>query len=105
MEWLVKKNCLEIHIPPRVLRDILRFAQEASVDKLVLFGSRARGTNTEQSDIDLAVFGGDFDRFYDDVQEKTWSLLSFDLIDMDGRISSELEKEIQRDGVTIYEKN
>ena len=101
----MKKNCSEIHVPQRVLRDILRFAQEASIDKLVLFGSRARGTNTVQSDIVLAVFGGDFDRFYDDVQEKTWSLLSFDLIDMDGRISSELEKEIQRDGVTIYEKN
>lgn len=101
----MKRDCSEIHIPQRVLRDILRFAQEASVDKLVLFGSRARGTNTELSDIDLAVFGGDYDRFYDDVQEKTWSLLSFELIDMDGRISSELEEEIQRDGVTIYEKN
>mgnify|MGYP003515881804 CR=1 FL=1 len=74
------------------MRDILRFAQETSVDKLVLFGSRARGTNTELSDIYLAVFGGDYDRFYDDVQEKTWSLLSFDLIDMDGRILLNLRK-------------
>lgn len=91
-EWLVKRDCSEIHIPQRVLRDILRFAQETSVDKLVLFDSRARGTNTELSDIDLAVFGGDYDRFYDDVQEKTWSLLSFDLIDMDGRILLNLRK-------------
>lgn len=87
------------------MRDILRFAEAASVKKLILFGSRARETNTERSDIDLAVYGGDFDRFCDDIQEKTWSLLSFDLIDMDKKVSEELRREIQKDGVTIYEKD
>ena len=28
------------------------------------------GTNTERSDIDIAVYGGDFDHFYWDVKEK-----------------------------------
>ncbi|MDD6477654.1 MAG: nucleotidyltransferase domain-containing protein [Eubacteriales bacterium] len=95
----------EIRIPGRVLRDICRFAEAASVKKLVLFGSRARGTNTKSSDIDLAVYGGRFDQFYEDIQEKTWSLLTFDLIDMNGNITADLKKEIQRDGVIIYEKN
>ena len=31
---------------------------------IVLFGSRAKGNNTERSDIDMAVYGGDFDGFY-----------------------------------------
>lgn len=95
----------KIRIPERALRDILRFAEAASLDKLILFGSRARGTNNNYSDIDLAVYGGDFDRFYDDIQEKTWSLLTFDLINMSQRVSQDLVKEIERDGVTIYEKN
>jgi predicted nucleotidyltransferase len=92
-------------IPGRVLRDIIRFARKNSVDRLVLFGSRARGTNQEHSDIDLAVYGGYFDRFYDDIQEKTWSLLKFDLIDMSRAVSDELKQEINRDGVIIYEKD
>lgn len=92
-------------IPGRALRDVLRFAESAGVKRLVLFGSRARGTNGPYSDVDLAVYGGDFDRFYWNVQEKTWSLLSFDLIDMQGKISPELQEEIHRDGVVIYEKD
>lgn len=92
-------------IPGRVLRDIIRFAKKADVDKIVLFGSRARETNNEKSDIDLAVYGGDFDKFYWDIQEQTWSLLMFDLIDMSGNVSEDLLKEIERDGRIIYEKD
>ena len=92
-------------LPARVMREIISYARESSVERLVLFGSRARGTNSERSDVDLAVYGGDFDRFYWDVQEKTWSLLRFDLIDMSGHVSGELINEIERDGKVIYEKN
>ena len=96
---------LNANIPDRVLREIIMYAKNASVEKLVLFGSRARGTNRKNSDIDLAVFGGDFDQFYWDVQEKTWSLLQFDLVDMNNDITDELLNEIERDGVIVYEKN
>lgn len=41
-----------------------------SITKIVLFGSRARGTNTERSDIDIAVYGGSFDDFYWNVKGK-----------------------------------
>lgn len=70
----------------------------------MLFGSRARGSNTERSDVDIAVYGGDFDEFYWDIKENVHSLLMFDVIDMDSVISEELKKEIERDGVVIYEK-
>lgn len=92
-------------IPGRVLRDIVRFAKKADLEKVVLFGSRARRTNNEKSDIDLAVYGGDFDQFYWDIQEQTWSLLMFDLVDMNERVSDDLLKEIERDGRIIYEKD
>ena len=92
------------HIPDRLYHDLVRMAKKHQIQKLILFGSRARGTNRERSDVDLAVFGGDFDGFYWDVNENAWSLLSFDLIEYDNGISEELKKEIEKDGITIYEK-
>lgn len=92
------------NIPGRVLKDVSAFARRHGIEKIILFGSRARGSHTERSDIDLAVRGGDFDSFYWDVKEKTHSLLMFDLVDLDAGVSEELKTEIERDGVVIYEK-
>ena len=91
-------------LPERVEKEIAEFALKSSVEKVTLFGSRARGTNTERSDIDIAVYGGDFDSFYWDIKEKIHSLLSFDIVNVDKGISEELKKEIERDGIVIYEK-
>ena len=95
---------MKYNLPDRILREIVSFAKEHSITKIILFGSRARGMNTERSDIDIAVYGGDFDEFYWDIKENVHSLLMFDVIDMDSGISEELKKEIERDGVVIYEK-
>lgn len=62
---------MKYNLPDRVLRELSSFAQKSSIRKIILFGFRARGTNTERSDIDIAVYGGDFDHFYWDVKEKT----------------------------------
>lgn len=95
---------MKYNLPDRVLRELSSFAQKYSVTKIILFGSRARGTNTERSDIDIAVCGGNFDGFYWDVKEKIHSLLMFDIVQADSSISDELIKEIEKDGVVIYEK-
>ena len=95
---------MKIDIPDVVLKNIAAFAENNSVEKVVLFGSRARGTNTERSDVDLAVYGGDFDSFYWNITDNVNSLLSFDVINADKNISDELKKEIARDGIVIYEK-
>ncbi len=95
---------MKYNLPDQVLRELSSFAQKHSVTKIMLFGSRARGTNTERSDIDIAVYGGDFDGFYWDVKEKTHSLLMFDIVQADAQISDELKDEIEKDGVMIYEK-
>lgn len=95
---------MRYNLPDRVLRDITRFAKMHSITKVILFGSRARGTNTERSDIDIAVYGGDFDSFYWDIKENVHSLLMFDVVEVDAGISEELEEEIRKDGVVIYEK-
>lgn len=95
---------MKYNLPDRIIREFLSFAQKYSVTKIILFGSRARGTNTERSDIDIAVYGGDFEHFYWDVKEKTHSLLMFDIVQADESISDELRQEIKKDGVVIYEK-
>ena len=95
---------MKYNIPERVLKDISAFAKKYSINKVILFGSRARGDNTERSDIDIAVYGGDYDHFYWDVKEKIHSLLMFDIVQADELISEELKQEIEKDGVIIYEK-
>ena len=95
---------MKYDLPDRIVRELCSFAQKYSITKIVLFGSRARGTNTERSDIDIAVYGGNFDDFYWDVKEKIHSLLMFDIVQADGSISDELKQEIEKDGVVIYEK-
>ena len=95
---------MKYNLPDRIVRELSSFAQEHSISKIILFGSRARGTNTERSDIDIAVYGGDFDSFYWDVKEKIHSLLMFDIVQADLPISAELKEEIEKDGVMIYEK-
>ena len=92
------------NLSERVIRDIIRFAGERNVDRVILFGSRARGTNAERSDVDIAVSGGDFEGFYGDIKEKIHSLLMFDIVDLDHGISGELKREIERDGKLLYEK-
>lgn len=95
---------MKFNLPDRVFRELSFFAQQHGIAKIVLFGSRARGTNTERSDIDLAVYGGDFDSFYWDVKENIHSLLMFDMVQADQAISEELNEELKKDGVIIYEK-
>ena len=93
------------NVPDRVLREISMFAQKHNVHKVTLFGSRARGTHMERSDIDIAVCGGDTDSFYWDVKEKIHSLLIFDIVELDSGVSEDLKREIERDGVVIYEES
>lgn len=95
---------MSYNIPERVIRDIISFAKKNNIDKVILFGSRARGTNKERSDIDIAVIGGNFTDFYWDIKDKTHSLLTFDVVEFNNKISEELKSEIERDGVVLYEK-
>lgn len=92
------------NLPERVIRDITALARKHGIGKIILFGSRARGTHTGRSDVDIAVYGGDFDSFYWDIQERVHTLLTFDIIDGNKNISMELKREIEKDGVVLYEK-
>lgn len=92
------------NLDKRVEDDIIRIAKKSNVKKVILFGSRARGTNSERSDIDLAISGGNALDFYYDVEEKAHTLLMFDVVDLDKGISEALQAEIKKDGVILYEE-
>ena len=53
---------------------------------------------------DLAVYGGNFDRFALDVNEETSTLLQFDIVDADRKMQPELLESIEKEGVVLYEK-
>ncbi len=95
---------MSYNLDKRLEEEIISVAKKNNVEKLFLFGSRARGDNHKRSDIDLAVKGGNITNFYFDIEEEVSTLLSFDIVDIDDTISKTLQAEIKRDGVLIYEK-
>ena len=74
-------------INPKVIAEIRHFAEIYQVKKVLLFGSRARGDFRRTSDIDLAVSGGDFNRFA-----------------LDTEMQDELRESIEKEGRVLYEK-
>lgn len=95
---------MKFDLPERVLQDIVKAAQKYDIKKVVLFGSRARGDNRERSDIDLAVSGGNITEFTFGIEDEVWTLLMFDVVNLDRPVQPELLAEIDRDGVVLYEK-
>ena len=96
---------MKYNISDKVYLGLKQLAQRHGIKKIILFGSRARGDFYERSDIDIAVSGGNTAAFSLDVDENIHTLLMFDVIDLDRHISEELKKEIEKDGVVIYEKD
>lgn len=94
----------ETGIREQVIYEICSLAQKYNIQKVILFGSRARGDYRRTSDIDLAVQGGEFERFALDVDEETSTLLKYDIIDLSRELQPELLESIQKEGIIIYEK-
>lgn len=87
-----------------VIEEIRKLAKDHGVKKVILFGSRARGDYHEKSDIDLAVCGGDTNRFTLAVDEETSTLLMYDVVDLGLPVQQELKDKIFEEGVVIYKK-
>ena len=81
---------MDTGIKKQVLDEILMAAEKNNIEKVILFGSRARGDYRKTSDIDLAVSGGRIAHFQADIEEKVSTLLSFDIVNMDGSVQEEL---------------
>ena len=91
-------------ISTRVIEEIRQLAEKYSIEQVLLFGSRARGDYRRTSDIDLAVRGGNVVHFALAVDEETWTLLKFDIVDLESDVQPELLAAIEKEGRVIYEK-
>ena len=91
-------------IKESVIYEIIELAKKYNLNKVILFGSRARGDFQRASDIDLAVSGGNIPMFALDVEEETSTLLQFDVIDLDKDLQDNLLKSIREEGMVLYKK-
>lgn len=87
----------------QVLEEIIDLAKFHNLSRVILFGSRARGCYLKKSDIDLAVEGKNIVDFALDVDERTDTLLQYDIVDM-STAQEELLENIRKDGIILYEK-
>ena len=97
----------EIYTLPQLKHILTPVVDAYGIRKAVLFGSYAKGIATEKSDIDLLVDsklrGLRFVGFLDEVQRTVGK--NVDLFDVTHiEAGSRIDQEIQRTGVTVYEK-
>lgn len=91
------------NLPAEVQEIILQSARQCGIQRVVLFGSRARGTSRRRSDVDLAVRGGDILRFMALLDDWADTLLTFDVVDMRLPVSEQLRRNIMRDGIVLWD--
>ncbi len=88
-----------------VIAEIVAQCKKHGADKVILFGSRAKGTSLERSDIDIAVSGvSEFEELSEAVQEIP-TLYGIDIVDLDTCANRLLLEDIAEYGHKIYEKN
>lgn len=84
------------------------FSHFSNVQEVILDGSRARGDEEERSDFDLAVTGEltqeEWHEMQDYIEREAQTLLPVALVHLE-KVSKKLEENIQREGVTLYERH
>ena len=98
------QNLEKTGIRPAVIDEIKALARVYGIQRVILFGSRARGDYHRASDIDLAVEGGRITDFIIEVKDSTSTLLDFDVVDLANAQPGKFLESIKREGITLYEK-
>jgi predicted nucleotidyltransferase len=85
-----------------------RLGRHPAVERVWLFGSRARGDNFERSDIDLAVEAPGIDRgewaeLHFDLEEEADTLLLVDIVLIDD-LPDSFRRRVHREGRLLYER-
>ncbi len=87
-----------------IYHDIIQIAKKYNVSQVILFGSRAKGTERERSDIDIAVRGvSDIFALQEEIEDIP-SLYKVDLVDLDECRNPLLLEDIEKYGREIYKK-
>lgn len=86
-----------------IINEIKALAVTYDIEKVILFGSRAKGTHNKNSDYDIAVIGKNYVDFNLALTYETNLLSTFDIHNY-SKISDSFRKEIDKTGMVIYEK-
>lgn len=87
-----------------IIRRIADICQKHSANLAILYGSRAKGTALERSDIDIAVSGvKNFSALEEEI-EMLPTLYKIDTVNLDTCRNMDLMEDIQKYGKKIYEK-
>ena len=87
--------------PDEIIRKVADLCREYGAEKVILYGSRAKETARERSDIDIAVSGAhNFDEIVEKVEEFP-TLYSVDLLNMDTCRNTLLLEDIKQYGREI----
>ena len=84
-----------------ILAEVISICKKNNVAEVILFGSQAKGTATERSDIDIAVKGAKDIELLRAQIESIPTLRSFDIVDMDSCKNQLLLREIEKYGRKI----
>ena len=89
----------------KTYQQAVRLARQYGANRVVLFGSRARGDHRPQSDVDLAIWGMPQEQqaaFWAAMEELD-TLLQFDLVHIGKDTSPALLENIKKDGVILMD--
>lgn len=89
-----------------IYQQIACIGRRFDADRVVLYGSRARGDHRSRSDVDIAVFGAPehtYAAFWDALEELP-TLLEFDLTYVNSHTSPALLDNIRKDGIVLMDK-
>ena len=87
----------------------LVFSEISKIDKVIIYGSRAKGNHRHGSDIDITLLGGALDlrnSVYPamDALEELYLPYSFDISIFDSIVNQELIDHIHRSGKVLYQR-
>ncbi len=94
-------------LPQRTIDELLDyFLSNPEIEKVLIFGSRAKGTYHAGSDIDFAIWTKDHENFFK-ISARLDELptpYKFDIIDYRALMNEGLKTSIDNDGILFYEK-
>lgn len=95
-----------LNLKIEIINEIVEICKKYEyIDKVILFGSRARGENSLKSDIDLGVYSKKpIGEFIEDIEVNTKTLLEYDFAHMDIIKDKFFIEQVDKDGIIIYEK-
>lgn len=95
-------------IYPKSYHEILKIIEScASIDEVIIYGSRAKGNYKEGSDIDLTILGAvtkaDINKLWQDLDD-SYIPYKFDISIYNNLKSDSLKEHIERVGKTFFKK-